>query len=144
MAGKQTAKALFKGLGLMEIANYGINAGFMVDSYIDERNNGNGVIGSAANAVIDNALPMVIGPWTYMLGAAAIAAPGAIVSGAEKINSMTRAMEKSGRNRPFADAQFVDSQQAYTMRQAGMALAQQSKYNVQQSLIGNEARHLHR
>lgn len=137
-------KAAGKGLGLMEIANYGLNAGFMVDSYVDERNNGNGMIGSAANAIIDNALPMVVGAGTYMLGAAAIAAPGLIVSGAEKLNASTRAMEKSGRNTPFGNAQFADSQQAYTMRQAGMALAQQSKYNVQQSLIGNEARHLHR
>ena len=139
-----TVKAAAKGIGAMEAINYGINGGMAVGSYIDERNAGNGVIGSAVSAVVDNALPMIIGPWTYMGGAALIAAPGAIVSGAEKVNTMARSMEKMSRNTPFDNSQFQDNQQAYTMRQAGMQLAQRSKYNVQQSTLGNEARQMHR
>ena len=44
---------------------------------------------------------------------------------------------------PFYNATFNDTQQAYTMRQAGMQLAENSKYNLQQSLMGNEAAMLH-
>ena len=139
-----TAKKAIKGLGWGTAIEYGINGGMAVGSYIDERNAGNGVIGSAVSAAVDNALPFVIGFGTYMAGAALVAAPGAIVSGAEKVNTMARSMEKMSRNTPFDNAQFQDSQQAYTMRQAGMQMAQRSKYNVQQSMLGNEARQMHR
>ena len=48
-------------------------------------------------------------------------------------------MDRTNRHVPFANATFVDTKQAYTMRQAGMQLAEASKYNLQQSLLGNEA-----
>ena len=37
---------------------------------------------------------------------------------------------------------FNDNQRAFTMRQAGMQLAKNSQYNLQQSLMGNEANYL--
>ena len=48
-------------------------------------------------------------------------------------------MDRANRNIPFSNATFVDTKQAYTMRQAGMQLAQASKYNLQQAMLGNEA-----
>ena len=44
----------------------------------------------------------------------------------------------------FSGAQFADNQQLATMRQSGMEMAKMSQYNLQQTLMGNEANHLHR
>ena len=45
---------------------------------------------------------------------------------------------------PFSNSTFIDTQQTYTMRQAGMNLAKQSKYNIQQAMMGDEARMTYR
>jgi len=45
---------------------------------------------------------------------------------------------------PFLNTNFQDTQQYATMRQAGMAIAKKSDYTLQQSLLGNEAKFLHR
>ena len=42
----------------------------------------------------------------------------------------------------FAHAQFNDTEQAYTMRQAGMAIAKRSRYNINQAMLGNEAKYM--
>ena len=44
----------------------------------------------------------------------------------------------------FGDAQFMDTQQLATMRQSGMEMAKMANYNLQQTLMGNEATYLHR
>ncbi len=73
------------------------------------------------------------------------AAPGAALSAGQYISTTMRQLEREGQNMaPFRTNTFVDSQQIYTMRQAGMALAEQSKYALQQSLMGDEARFMHR
>ena len=55
---------------------------------------------------------------------------------------MSRSMNRGAINAPFSNATFVDTQQAYTMRQAGMQMAQASRYNLQQTLLGNEAQYM--
>ena len=46
--------------------------------------------------------------------------------------------------KPFANSTFVDTQQTYTMRQAGMNLARQGQYAMQQAMLGDEARMTYR
>ena len=53
-------------------------------------------------------------------------------------------MRQTQNQMPFNAHTFVDGQQIYTMRQAGMALAQKAKYQVQAAQMGNEAQFMHR
>ena len=57
----------------------------------------------------------------------------------DKLSAHARSLQKQDRNTPFQNATFVDSQQTYTMRQAGMNLARQGQYAAQQTMMGNEA-----
>ena len=140
MTKKYTAK--FGGLG--HVITGGVTAAMAINQYGEERESGKGVLGAATSAVVDNALPFLMGFGAYAVGAVAMNAPGAIMGGMEKVNTMARGMAQQSRNIPFNNSTFVDTEQAYTMRQAGMQLAQRSKYNVQQTMLGNEARGLHR
>ena len=65
-----------------------------------------------------------------------------IVGAAEGAAKLQRNMNKASRQVPFQNAQFRDYNQAMTMRQAGMQMAQASRYNLQQTLMGNEAQYL--
>lgn len=71
-------------------------------------------------------------------------APTIAVSAIEGLNTMSRTMNSMQRRQLFGESQFMDTQQLATMRQSGMELAKMSQYNLQQSLMGNEAEHLHR
>ena len=73
---------------------------------------------------------------------AARAIPKGVVGGIEKIGTIQRQMDSQSRNIPFSNAVFRDNQQIATMRQAGMQMAQRSQYNLQQTLLGNEAAYL--
>lgn len=70
--------------------------------------------------------------------------PTIAVSAIEGLNTMSRTMNSMQRRQLFGESQFMDTQQLATMRQSGMELAKMSQYNLQQSLMGNEAEHLHR
>ncbi|MGL4878003.1 hypothetical protein [Paraclostridium dentum] len=72
------------------------------------------------------------------------AAPGAIIAGAEGLQKVTRQMNSTTRVQTFGESYFQDTQQLATMRQAGMEMAKMSQYNLQQSIMGNEAQHMHR
>lgn len=138
-------KSAFKKMGGLGTAvSLGVNAYIGINSYSEAKREGSSTIGAAAKTVADIALSEVIG-WPVYLGAKAlIGAPGFIVRGYESMARTARSMSATSNNIPFANATFVDTQQIYTMRQAGMALAQQSKYNLQHAMLGNEAQYLHR
>lgn len=114
-----------------------------VDDYKTYREQGGSKIGSAARAAGNFALYNALGGWAlpYMI---LPAIPGAAVSAYEGIGKMTREMDRQSRQTPFASSHFQDFNQAVTMRQAGMKMAQASKYNLQQTLMGNEAAYLKR
>lgn len=121
------------------------NLAFNAPNYIDYRREGQSRLGALGNTALDLVLPELLGFPLYVGYELAKNAPGAIVSGAQHLSQMQRQYEKSIQDQsPFRSNTFVDSQQIYTMRQAGMALAQQSKYALQQTMIGNEARYMHR
>ena len=62
----------------------------------------------------------------------------------EGINTMSRSMNSMSKRQVFGDAQFMDTQQLATMRQSGMELAKMSQYRLEQTLMGNEAKYLHK
>lgn len=132
-----------KKLGVGGTFMLGVNAYSTISDYKTARLEGHGKVGSAVTAVGNAVIFEALG-WNALAYEAIKAAPSAIVGGALKVGSMARSMDRSSRNAAFANATFADSQQAYTMRQAGMQMAKASKYNLQQTLMGNEASVMHR
>lgn len=122
--------------------NIGLPIGFGIMEYNASRQEGNGKIISAGRAVGEYVMGETLGFSAYVGIAAVSAIPRMAVGVGESIYSMSRSMNRSATAGPFQNAVFNDSQQAYTMRQAGMQMAQASKYNLQQTLMGNEAQYM--
>lgn len=145
MAKNSLTRALSKkGLGIGGTFALAMNAYGATSDYNQKRLEGHSktssLISAAGNAVMFEAIGL-----TGMLAMGATTAlPDLAVKGFMKANSTARSMDRSARNTPFTNSTFADSQQAFTMRQAGMQLAQASKYNMQQTLMGNEASVMHR
>lgn len=122
----------------------GLNSYFAAGDYNMARAEGKGAMASTGYAVSRFAMGEVLG-LKGMLGVGLIkATPAAMVGAAEGVGKIQRSMSRAGRNIPFQNAVFNDYNQAYTMRQAGMMAAEQSRYNLQNALMGNEAAHLKR
>lgn len=132
-----------KNFGLGSAFFAGLNVVSTVGDYKNARLEGRSKVGAAASAVggaiMFEAMGMA-GLGLQMAGAI----PSIGMNTYLKANSMARSMDRASRNVPFANQTFVDTQQTYTMRQAGMQMAQASKYNLQQTLMGNEASVMHR
>ena len=94
-----------------------------------------------AKAGTEFAMGELLGGW-YLPYVALKATPAAVVGGLEGVAKMQRSMNKTSRQTPFSNAQFRDYNQAFTMRQAGLQMAEASRYNLQQTLMGNEASYL--
>lgn len=145
MAKSNVSKILTsKGLGVGGILSLGLNAASTVSDYKTARLEGHGKVGSAVTAAGNAIMFDFIGMPGMMALGAIKHGPNMIANGVLKANAAARSMDRSSRNVAFNNATFVDSKQAYTMRQAGMQLAQASKYNLQQTLMGNEASMMHR
>lgn len=144
MAKRIFAKSDGKGFSAASIGGGLLNIGFGFSDYSDARAEGNGVLSSAALAAGGFALTNTIGFLPSMaLTMAKPLAEGAI-SAFDAVNQYGRALDRKSRNVPFSNATFVDTQQTYTMRQAGMNLARQSKFAVQSAMLGDEARMINR
>lgn len=120
---------------------HGISVYGGYSDYKDAREKGYGKIGSLAKAGTEFALGEVMGGW-YIPYQLAKAAPSMLVGAAEGAGKLQRSMNKASRQVPFQNATFRDYSQAMTMRQAGLQMAQASRYNLQQTLMGNEASYL--
>ena len=70
------------------------------------------------------------------------AIPGAAVDFAQWQASYRRQLGREQRQAAFQNAAFQDTQSTYTMRQAGMAIAERSRYNTQQAMLGREASYI--
>lgn len=129
----------------LSIANsvfqHGMSAYGAYGDYTDARNQGKGKLTSVAKAGAEFALGEVMG-WWYPVYQLAKVTPSAVVGGLEGLSKAQRSMNKTSRQVPFANSQFKDYRQAMTMRQAGMQMAQASRYNLQQAIMGNEAQYL--
>ena len=134
-----SAKQLLKKHGLNSV----INIGATLIDYKESRREGQGVLKSAAKAGVNFAIGETLGmaaiPF-YLVGSL----PSLAVKTVEGVNKMERQMNSVSRMQPFADTHFQDTQQLATMRQSGMEMAKMAQYNLQQTLMGTEATHLHR
>lgn len=138
---KELAKRAVSGSGML---NMFLGATSVVGDYKDNRAEGRGVIRSAISAGTKAAMWDVVGMGGMMALGAVKRAPMMLSQGLMSAASQARSMDMASRMTPFANSTFADSQQAYTMRQAGMQLAQNSRYNLEQALMGNEASVMHR
>lgn len=142
-AGEAAGKVSGSGIGLN--FSTGLSAFFAYTDYKDARAEGAGVLEATGTAALNFVVPEIVGIAPYIGYQLLSAGAQAAISGYENGAMKLRQMDRDNRNQtPFRGYTFVDSPQIYTMRQAGLALAQQSKYNLQQTMMGNEAKYLHR
>ena len=116
-----------------------MNGYFALQEYNDSRNEGGSVAGSLFSAASDLALGALVGPWKYMAATMLPSIATGSVDLYDAYNRYGRQLASQKRYKPFQNATFVDSQQTYTMRQAGMNLARQGQMAAQQTSLGNEA-----
>ncbi len=128
---------------LMRTANIGLNAAFAIGDYKDFRRKGDGVITASLKAAGKFAIDEALG--FYALPIELIkSAPSLAIQGAEMLYKENRKMNSAANQQVFGGSQFADNQQLATMRQSGMEMAKMAQYNLQQTLMGTEATHLHR
>ena len=121
-----------------------INVLFSIGSYNEARREGHGVISSATRAAGQFVMGELTGFWGGLAFQAAKAVPKMAIKGTELLYKENRKMNSAANNQVFGGAQFQDTQQLATMRQSGMEMAKMAQYNLQQTLMGNEATYLHR
>lgn len=121
----------------------GINVISTIGDYKDERRKGHGMVSSAVRAGAKFAMYEALGLWSIPV-ALVSNVPGAVIKGADMLYKENRRMNSAANFEAFGGAQFMDTQQLATMRQSGMEMAKMANYNLQQTLMGNEATYLHR
>ena len=132
-------KQVFNGRNLGAV----LNLGFAINDFNEARDAGDGVVKAAAKAGAQFVAGEMLGGWMFPVMLAK-QVPTMAISAIEGTQKITRQMNSTGRMQTFGEAQFRDTQQLATMRQAGMELAKMSQYNLQQSMMGNEAQYMHR
>ena len=137
--GNPYLKQVFSGRNLGAV----LNLGFAISDYNQARNAGDGVIKAGAKAGAQFVAGEMLGGW-MMPVMLAKQVPTMAISAIEGTQKITRQMNSTGRIQTFGEAEFRDTKQLATMRQAGMELAKMSQYNLQQSIMGNEAQYMHK
>lgn len=130
-------------LGTMDMIMSGVNVLGAIGDYKTARRKGHGVVSSAVRAGAEFAVSEALGLW-YLPVQLLKHTPGAVIKGADALYKENRRMNSAATNQVFGDAEFMDTQQLATMRQSGMEMAKMAQYNLQQTLMGNEATYLHR
>ena len=133
-----------KGLTLNNMITIGSAAIGAVNKYKESRAEGKGVVSSAARAGATAVAAEVMGPWTAPIVAGARMLGNAAVEAGDALYKESRRMNSASNFTPLGGVNFQDSQELATMRQSGMELAKMSQYNLEQTLMGAEAKHLHR
>ena len=140
---KNTGPSNLKKIFNKRVFDIGLNAAFAISDYKDARDSGKGVVGSAVKAgALFAAGEILQGAMFPVMLASSI--PKMAVGAIETTQKMTRQMNNMQRIQTFGESYFQDTQQLATMRQAGMELAKMSQYNLQQSIMGNEAQYMHK
>ena len=111
-----------------------------VDEYQAARENGDSLISSVGQGAFEGVLGMY--PWLWVGYHGLKDGPRLAVEGMAAADTWRRNLARSNSNQSFVNAQFEDTQQVHTMRQAGMAIAQRSRYNTQVAMMGNEASYM--
>lgn len=112
------------------------------DQYEEAKANGSSTVGAIAEAGVDAALGFLLPLPAYVAYEAVVNAPTMITEGSLKIDEMKRQLARETSAGAFSNAQFNDTEQVYTMRQAGMAIAKRSRYNTEAAMIGQEAKYM--
>ena len=133
-----------KGLTLKNAVTVGFSAKAAVDKYKEARAEGKSAGSAAIRAGASAVAAEVLGPLGSTALMAAQVAPKIAVEGANALYSEYRRMNSASNFVPLGGVNFQDSQELATMRQSGMELAKMAQYNLEQSLMGAEAKHLHR
>ena len=128
-------------IGILDI---GFNLFGAIGDYKDSRRKGHGVVSSTVRAAASFAVGEMLGFWGGIGVMAFKELPKLAIKGTELLYKENRKMNSAANNQVFGGAQFYDTQQLATMRQSGMEMAKMAQYNLQQTLMGNEATHLHR
>ena len=113
-----------------------------MDTYQEAREAGDSKFIAAGQAVGEFAMASFMGLTPYLAFEAVTSAPTLAVDAAHEVGMRGRKMQVENTNRAFQNSSFSDTEQIYTMRQAGMAIAQKSRYNTQQAMLGNEAKYM--
>lgn len=143
-ANDATLRTALKGRNAWAMFGTGVAALSAVSDFKEGRKEGKTMLGSAADAAFAFVEGEILGiPGMLLKGGASLVGTG-VTKGLVGAQQMSRSMNNMQRFAPFADMQFQDNQQLATMRQSGMELAKMSNYNLQQTLMGTEARNLHR
>ena len=121
-----------------------INVISTIGTYKDARKQGKSVASSIASAAGTFVKGELLGFWGSLGWEVAKGIPKIAIKGAETLYKENRKMNSAANQQVFGDAQFQDTQQLATMRQSGMEMAKMAQYNLQQTLMGAEATHLHR
>lgn len=133
-----------KGMNLTKAITIGNAAIAAVDKYKESKAEGKSTASSLIRAGGAAVAGEVLGPVGFVALTAAQTAPKAIIAGADALYKEHRRMNSASNFVPLGGVNFQDSQELATMRQSGMELAKMSQYNLEQSLMGAEAKHLHR
>ena len=120
-----------------------INVLSTISSYKDARKQGHSVGSSVVRAAGSFVMGEMLGFWGSMGWELAKGIPKAAIKGAEVLYKENRKMNAAA-NQHGLGGDFQDTQQLATMRQSGMEMAKMAQYNLQQTLMGNEASFLHR
>ena len=112
-------------------------------TYSEQRREGTGKLSSTLYAG-GEMLAWEFAPHVMMATQLITGLPNAAWSAYNFQRDFRRKLGQEQQNTPFGTANFMDTQQNYTMRQAGMAIAQQSNYATQRAMLGNEARFMAR
>ena len=142
---KATIQGKLKGeLSPFKVMNTAFALTQAVGSYKESRAEGHGVVNSAIKGVGDLMLTEALGPIGYGAYQLAKVAPKAAIKGTNMLYQENRRMNSASNFVPLGGVNFQDTQDLATMRQSGMELAKMSQYNLEQTLMGAEAKHLHR
>lgn len=115
---------------------------FAITDFNNRKERGQNVIQAGAGAAANFAFTEMVGLKGFLALGAVKALPSVAVNTMETLDKMGRSMNNINKNTPFSNMRFNDTQANYTMRQNGMQIAKASRYNLEQTLLGNEAQYL--
>ena len=133
-----------KGMTLNKAITMGTAAMTAIDKYKESKAEGKSTASSLMRAGGAAVVGEILGPGGFVALTAAQTIPKAVIGGADALYKEHRRMNSASNFVPLGGVNFQDSQELATMRQSGMELAKMSQYNLEQSLMGAEAKHLHR
>jgi len=113
---------------------------FGMETYGEARREGASKGTAFAKGAAEFAMGVALGPMSYLGLQLATGIPSAGYEFMKWQAQYRRQLGREQKQAAFQNAAFQDTQATYTMRQSGLAIAERSRYNTQQAMLGNEAR----